>query len=631
MNKKYVFVLIFGIFLGNLLIYENLSSRRGMREVISNNPSVPLLSSISDSLELEWNVTRGGVNGDYCRALANDSDGNIFVVGFTNSYGEGGSDVWLIKYDKDGNFEWNITWGGADSDLGYDIAIDKNSYIYVAGYTDGFGAIQDDLCLIKFNASGKQEWNITYGGSGSEIANGISIDSSSNVYIVGTTSSFGAGSSDIWVLKYNKTGDLQWNVTWGYGSTDSGNDVILASDSEVYVVGITRLPSASDNDIILIKYDSDGNQLWNVTWGGSDNEYGPYIAKDRFNNIYATGDVYSTEYRDVFLVKFDASGNQMWNNTWGGSSPDSAYGITVGNKDNIWLTGGTLSYGASKNDVFLLKYNPSGNILWNCTWGNNESEIGRGIITDFSNNIIIGGWTASYGAGNSDIFLAKYEDEFSPIINILTPLENEFNGVTPPTVSINIDEPNIDQTWFQLDNGTLKTNNFTWPGTLNQNIWDMVGNGTVSIIVYANDTNNNVGFDEVLVRKDTIAPTSSISFIPHNETNNVNISTLFSLTANDGNGSGISVVKYKINNSNWIDYGIPFNLSAYEFGDYNISYYAIDAVGNVEAIKTSLVKLVDTEISDDFPFTIIIIITALIVGAVGVSIAIILLIRKRRK
>lgn len=408
MKKKYIIILILGIFLSNILLYTNLYNIN--RENIKPRKDIPIyLNSNSNSLTLEWNITWGTDQKDIGRRIANDSIGNIYLVGYTNSYSEGLDDVCLLKYDKYGNYTWNATWGGSNYDLGHDLAVDKNSDIYVTGYTDSFTVGGDDLCLVRFNENGGIIKNISYGGIATDRGEAIEVDLSSNIYIAGTTNSFGAASNNIWVLEYNQTLDLQWNITWGLIGQNRGYDIKLDSNSNIYVLGTTNMLGSSD--VCLIKFDNLGNELWNITWGSSDTEYQPSFDIDSSGNIYITGDVYGSGYWDAFLAKFDSTGVYLWNITWGGNKDDNSLDIIVDQEGDIWITGGTRSFNHGFLDVFLAKFDSSGNLLTNTTMGGFDNEAGKGITLDSSNNIIIGGYTESYGAGSDDFLLLKYKEK----------------------------------------------------------------------------------------------------------------------------------------------------------------------------------------------------------------------------
>ncbi len=197
----------------------------------------------------------------------------------------------------------------------------------------------------------------------------------------------------------------------------------------------------------------------------------------------------------------------------------------------------------------------------------------------------------TYGKENSSEVIVN-KDTSIPIVTIISPEIDEFFGSAPPTFNLSITELNLNKTWYTIDNGITNITFSGLTGTINQDEWDGKVDGPVTIKFYANDSFGFKGYAERIIYKDTTKPTSLISFIPHSETIKVNKSTLFTITVDDGLGSGISLIRYKINDSAWIDYSDPFDLSNYEPGYYLITYYSIDVVGNIEAENTILVKLV---------------------------------------
>ena len=182
---------------------------------------------------------------------------------------------------------------------------------------------------------------------------------------------------------------------------------------------------------------------------------------------------------------------------------------------------------------------------------------------------------------------------YYPVIIINSPYPNEFFGIGAPNFDISIIESNLQSRWYSLNGGVNITfGGFT--GTINQTEWDKLINGSITIRFYANDSWGLEGYTEVTIQKDLFAPNSSISFILHSGIDVVNESTEFSLTADDGLGSGISLIRYKVNDSSWITYSTPFTLANYPYGDILISYQAVDQVDNYETIQTLVVHRTDT-------------------------------------
>ncbi|KKL57433.1 hypothetical protein LCGC14_2235450, partial [marine sediment metagenome] len=215
---------------------------------------------------------------------------------------------------------------------------------------------------------------------------------------------------DAFLLKYDSSGNLLWNKSWGGFDNDYGRGIALDDSGYVFIMGYTESYGAGGWDALLLKYDSSGNLLWNKTWGGSSIDNGGKIALDGLGNVFITGytESYGAGQRDVLLLKFDSSGTLLWYKTWGGSGSDVGYGIALDDSENAFITGYTDSYGAGGWDAFLLKYDSSGNLVWNNTWGGSSSDFGVEIALNDSENAFITGYTDSYGEGNADAFLLKY-------------------------------------------------------------------------------------------------------------------------------------------------------------------------------------------------------------------------------
>jgi len=593
-----------------------------------DNRNILIYLTDSDSHEYEWYRTWGGGLSDSGGSVAVDSSDNVYISGGTESLGVGGADMVFVKYDSSGVYQWNRTWGGVNYDISLDVAVDSTNNIYLVGITESLGAGGQDLCLVKYDNSGVYQWNRTWGGTDDDDGNGIAVDSSDNVYITGYTESFGF---DMVLVKYNSSGVQQWNSTWGGIGGGRGTGVVLDSSGNIYVVGYTSSFGAGSYDMVLVKFDSFGVQEWNRTWGGSSIERGYGVAVDSLDNVYVSGRTYSFGVGDfdMALVKYDSFGVQQWNRTWGGISTDYGNRIAVDSSDNVYFSGTTVGFGPGYFDMTLVKYNAFGEQQWNSTWGGGSNDFGSGVALDSSENIYFGGTTASYGAGIDDIALVKYSK--IPEVKIVSPNQNEFFGSVAPNFNISIVEPFLHTTWYSLDGGTTNIIFSGLTGTVNQTEWDKKGDGTVTISFYGNNTLGNEGYAEVTVRKDTIAPTSLISYIVHKEPNIVNKSTTFTLTADDGSASGVSVIRYKINESNWFEYSTPFDLAQSTYGDILISYQAIDEVGNIEVINTVLVALVEIheKPAEEFPFIIIIAIVST-AGGIGAAIITIGILRKRK-
>jgi len=357
---------------------------------------------------LEWEETWSGGNDDFGYGVAIDSFDNIYIVGKTGTLGDW--DMVLAKYNSSGVQQWNRTWGGDQDDLGCGLVIDSSDNIYIVGRTSSFGAGNKDIVLVKYNSLGELQWYKTWGGSGNDYGGGIAVDSSDNIYIVGITSSIGMGSYDIVLVKYSSSGVQEWNKIYGGVNTYIGEGIAIDSSDNIYIIGYTQSTGEEQRDVVFVKYSSLGVKEWNKTWGGSNDEYGYGVAVDSSDNIYiveSTG-VSSTGDYCIILVKYNNAGNHEWNKTWGGIHYDEGYGVKVDSSDNVYVVGSTCSFGAPGSNMVLIKFNGSGVQEWFKTWGESDWETGYGVAIDSSDNIYVVGTTQDQDDYWNYLFLLKF-------------------------------------------------------------------------------------------------------------------------------------------------------------------------------------------------------------------------------
>jgi len=342
---------------------------------------------------ISFQKTFGGSSGDYGNYVQQTDDGGYIITGETWSYGAGNGDVWLIKTDGFGNEEWNNTFGGSDSEEGSSSVSQTTDggYIIIGG--NEYGKDNFDVLLIKTNSSGNEEWSKTFGGS--DNAGGYSgTQTDDGGYIItGHIDSYGAG-DDVWLIKTDGFGNEEWNKTfWG----ESGSSVSQTEDGGYIITGSCG----------LIKTDGSGNEEWIKGCGGS---VGFSVSQTDDGGYIITG---STGYYsgDIFLNKTDGFGNEEWNNTFGGSNEDVGRSVFQTDDGGYIITGYTYSYGAGSKDVWLIKTDGNGNEEWNKTFGGIDYDAGYSVSQTTEGGYIITGYTSSYGAGSSDVWLIKTDSE----------------------------------------------------------------------------------------------------------------------------------------------------------------------------------------------------------------------------
>lgn len=260
---------------------------------------------------LQWNRTWGGSSHEQGKGIALDSSGNIYIAGSTDDEGTGIPDMCIVKYDSSGVLQWyKIRGGGNKPEHCNGIALDSSDNIYLVGVKESaawHGSY--DMCLVKFDSSGVQQWLRMWGAEVNtnyyDCGYAIALDSSDNIYIVGETQISYALGYDIALVKYDSSGVLQWYRRWSGNNYDYGFAVTVDSSDNIYIAGSTYDFGAVGNDMCLVNYDSSGTQQWNRTWDRGSDDRCMGIALDSSYNIYLTGSTRLGKYDiDVCLVKY---------------------------------------------------------------------------------------------------------------------------------------------------------------------------------------------------------------------------------------------------------------------------------------------------------------------------------------
>jgi hypothetical protein len=370
-----------------------------------------LLSSITLVLGDEptiWDKTYGGTNNDDCFSVLSAIDGGYILAGDTASFGAGETDVWLIKTDVNGNMEWNKTYGGAASDDVQFMIADDDGYI-IAARTYSFGEGDADLWLIKTDFNGHMVWNRTYGGPQTEWCWSIVKTSDDGYALLGRTNSYGTGNNDFWLVKTDSEGLLDWNKTIGDTGDERGRFLVNTVDGGFLLLGWTNSSGAGLVDFWLVKTDSYGNSQWNKTYGGESGDRGKVIVKTENNGYLLGGSTtsFGEGDNDIWLVRVDNTGNQIWNKTYGGQERETVESMLVTNDGGYAFVCYTYSFGAGDQDVWLMKTDSVGNVQLNQTYGGAAHEAPHSLLITDEGGYLIAGFSASYGAGDTDVFLIK--------------------------------------------------------------------------------------------------------------------------------------------------------------------------------------------------------------------------------
>ncbi len=308
-----------------------------------------------------WSHTFGSSGSDYARNVQQTTDGGYIIGGCYNwSYYSG--DLRLIKTDPNGHEVWSSTFHRSvgnhagfvqqTTDGGYVLFGHSGSY-YIPG--------QYDWWLIKTDANGDSLWSRTYGGNEPELAQAVHQTQDGGYVLMGSSSSFSPFTPDdidFWLLKTNADGDSLWSHSYNRGGYDIGRDVKQTSEGGYVLVGETRpYVGGGPLDIWLIKTDTDGEVEWDRTFGGSGDDYGFGVLQTEDGGYVVVGNTssYGAGGYDMWLIKTDANGDSLWSCTAGGSGDEWGFGIDQTSDSGYVAVGRTNSFGAGEDDLYLVR------------------------------------------------------------------------------------------------------------------------------------------------------------------------------------------------------------------------------------------------------------------------------------
>lgn len=265
--------------------------------------------------------------------------GDIYLAGFTSGFGNGG-DLLLLKFFTNGSLGWARTWGGPFYDSGSSVSVDPVGNVYVTGQTENSGGGPVDAVILKFSPSGTVLWARMWGGANSGYGTSITADSA-GVYVGGSENCTGGTTCDAFVLKINSTGGLVFQKSWGGSRNDYGYGIAInASSGSLYLVGGTQ--SYGSGGAFVLKFDTTGNLQWQRVWGPAGG-YG--VTLDPKGNVIVVGNTQSFGVTNgtAFILHVDPLGNLISEDTWGAQTTRSpgtvAYGVAADSLGNAYVTG----------------------------------------------------------------------------------------------------------------------------------------------------------------------------------------------------------------------------------------------------------------------------------------------------
>jgi len=392
--------------------------------------SVDYASGENKGNTITWDKTFGGSSEDMGFSIIQTENGGYAVAGYTILDREERKDTWraklgyieltedkrqdfwIIKIDKNGNIEWDEAFGENGPDIANSIIQTRDGGYAVAGFIWTIYVGEQDIWIIKLGENGNKEWEKTFDKNKNDVAYSV-IQTKDGGYAIAASTGFKLwGEANCWVIKLDAKGNIEWENSFGGTGWDEIYSIIQTKDGSFVTTGYVWSKGAGRGDVYVAKLNKRGDVVWDKTFGGSENDEAHSIIQTEDGGYVVTGFTVSedTGDRDIWVIKLDKDGNKVWDKTLGGTSEDWANSIIQTKDGGYMVAGWTSLMGAGKTDVWIVKLDKRGDLVWDKTFGGSENDEAHSIIQTEDGGYAVAGWTKSKGAGNSDVWVLKLDE-----------------------------------------------------------------------------------------------------------------------------------------------------------------------------------------------------------------------------
>lgn len=259
---------------------------------------------------------------------------------------------------------------------------------------------------------GNEQWSKAIGGYKIDWVTSIKLVNDNGFIACGSTFSYCCGRRSVYLIRLDSLGNVKWEKSYCREGDDRGMCVMVNNANEYVICGERTIDDTNGQDVLLLKTDHKGNVIWERTFSGKDLECGSNVIQTKDNGYIIGGytQSFGSGKKDILLIKTDSKGNQVWRKTFGGSGEEFIHGtsgLIQSSDGGFVICGVTTSFGAGKADYYIIKISHQGETLWQKYFGGNNDEDPLSIIEVATGDFVIAGYTKSFGAGDRDIYIIK--------------------------------------------------------------------------------------------------------------------------------------------------------------------------------------------------------------------------------
>lgn len=370
----------------------------------------------------------GGSGYDYGYDIKQTLDGGYIIVGSTSSFGHGNTDVYLVKLDSMGVKTWESTFGNYNNDIGKSVVQLPDSSYVMLGYTNSNGFGGYDMYLVKADKSGSLLWEHTFGGSDWDFGYSLKATSDGGFILCGTTYSFGRGQADGYLIKTNASGVLQWNKTYGGAQDDEFKSVIQTSDGGYALAGYTKSYNDANGDAWIFKLNAAGDSVWCQFHGGPQEDFANDVIEHTTGEFYMAGATasFGLGQLDAYALKLTSTGTLIWHQEDGHAGSDEQFHNVV-----VPLFNSTFSAYSETDNLPAFGIHPKLFILnaasyyYNATgYGDVEADEIFRMITTKDKGFACVGYTYGFNAEVVDVFFIKTDSTLLNSPNVTSVEDN---------------------------------------------------------------------------------------------------------------------------------------------------------------------------------------------------------------